>query len=152
MKTHGGKRDGAGRKPSPFFQTTERLAFKDEAERGQYMELSTRERVTLALSASNLKQEENVGMYATVKHDSKWIYAGHSFPIIESIDNYFDKENPTYRLSLEGSVFQKERGWSSTCIPMNDLCDISTTPPSKNAPIVSRLHEDETDGRRDGGE
>jgi len=51
MTNHGGKREGAGRKSSPFLLKSELLAFKDESERKAYMKTSTRQRVLLVLNA-----------------------------------------------------------------------------------------------------
>ncbi len=51
MTNHGGKREGAGRKPSPFILRAVRLAFLNAGERRAYMAISPRQRVLLVVGA-----------------------------------------------------------------------------------------------------
>ena len=48
---HGGKREGAGRPRSNYMTRNEKLSFKNEAERRDYMSVSPRQRVLLVLNS-----------------------------------------------------------------------------------------------------
>ena len=67
--SHGGKRKGAGKKPSPFISKTERLAFLNEAEREAYMKISPRQRVLLVLNAEKC---DECGAILDVLPHSSW--------------------------------------------------------------------------------
>ncbi len=51
---HGGKRKGAGRKPTPYIKKAVKMAFKSEAEYREFLKLATpRERVEIILRKEN---------------------------------------------------------------------------------------------------
>jgi hypothetical protein len=72
----------------------------------------------------NVKITKRLPRFATVKADTKWIYAGHRFKVkdlyMES-NRFAPERGRSLRISLEGTKFETEKGYKSTVIDEIDL-------------------------------
>jgi len=79
---------------------------------------------TLYQITFSFKVTKRVPKYATVKPETKWIYAGYKLKVDSVYTEAYHKapeRGRALRLSLEGTKFQVERGYKSTVIDEIDL-------------------------------